>query len=435
MSQVLTRPILEVDPANVTELQTRIDDRMRGVLGQYNLALERTERFDLERDELFDRVDSLVGNTPLIHVEDVGSSSILAKVESQNPTENHYDRVFPRTIRRLEEDGIINPGDELIEVTSGSGGRAFAWAAKVLGYRARVLVPPELPQGRVQDMINFGAEVEVTEPGYMSEVSKAYVSRISELETAGYEVTKHKTPDYTVFTAEKDGDRVCFVNHSANEVTVEGFDSIGEEIHEQMPNGEQVDFVVSVMGNGTSTVALSRTMRRHYPEVQLIGLEDERSPRYFSEKHPGEYERLFGRPPEFTQHDMFGSSAPDVRLKYGRPEVVDEIRLANPDERDGVRNEYNQNHSATYEQIGNSSAASLMVARQLAIEHPGSNIVIVFYDKADQYGDEPAFDRSPKFMGDRGRPAGVPTNGWRQQQVGNVALLPATVDEAYQSAA
>ncbi len=186
MSQVTFRPVVpQIDRGNFTELQHRVDDRMRGVLGAYAMDPEQTLAYDLSRDELFGRVESMVGNTPLIHVEDVGDSTILAKVESQNPTENHYDRVFPRTIKKLESDGIVEPGDELIEVTSGSGGRAFAWSARVLGYQARIIVPPELPKARLQDMVNFGAQLEVTQPGYMSEVSKAYVDRIKQLQRAG----------------------------------------------------------------------------------------------------------------------------------------------------------------------------------------------------------------------------------------------------------
>jgi cysteine synthase len=431
MAPVTSHPILpSINPGNFTELQHRIDERMRGVLGEYAMGLEQTVAYKLGRDELFNRVESLVGHTPLIHVEDIGDSSILAKVESQNPTENHYDRVFPRIIKLLEDDGVVVPGNELIEVTSGSGGRAFAWAARVLGYKAHVIIPPELPKARIQDMLNFGAEVEITEPGYMTVVSKVHRARIISMKREGWDVKKHETPDYTVFTAEKDGKRVCFVNHSFNEATVKGFDSIADEIYEQMPEGQKIDYTVSVMGNGTSTAAISRTMKSHYPNVQVIGLEDERSPHYFGQKYPGEYERRFGEPAEFVQHDMFGSSAPGVTLKYGNVDAVDDIRLANPDERNEARDNYNQGRSG-YEQIGNSSAASLVAARKLALEHPGSNIVILFYDKADQYGTQPTIATNLRFMYDRPRPDGVPRHGWRQKGVGSIALMPRTVREAH----
>jgi cysteine synthase len=416
-----------------TELQARVDDRMRGLLGEYSLMREVTVPYQLEREDLYGRVDSMVGHTPLLFVEEVEGSKILAKVESQNPTENHYDRVFPLTIRTLEQDGVIKPGDELVEVTSGSGGRAFAWAAKVLGYKATVLIPPTLPAGRVQDMINFGANVEVVEPvsgeqGYMDTVSREYGERIKELEADGWTISKHVTRKYFVINATKDGQTKCFVNHSANPVTVDGFEKIGDEISEQLPLGDRVDYIVSVMGNGTSTTALSRSMRRHHPEVKVIGVEDQRSPRYYAEKHPGRYEAEFGRPVEYAQHDMFGSSAPDVRLRYGKVDVVDAVRLSDPDVRNTIRDEYNARKPG-YEKIGNSSAASLDVARQLAKENPGSTIVVVFYDKADQYG-APVIDRSPKFLYDRTRPEGVPRRGWRQKQVSDISQLPRSISQA-----
>jgi cysteine synthase A len=431
MPHTLGQPLIPaIATENFTELQHRNDGRVRGILGEYAPVPERTLAYDLDRTELFERVESLTGNTPLIHIEDIAGSSILAKVESQNPTENHYDRVFPATIKKLEADGVITPGDELVEVTSGSGGRAFAWATRVLGYKAHIIVPPELPKARLQDMINFGAKLEVTEPGYMREVSKVYVERMAELEQQCYEIIKHKTPDYTVFTATKDGRRLCFVNHSANELSVKGFDSIGDEIYTQMPEGKEVDFVVSVMGNGTSTTALSRTLRKHYPNIRIVGLEDQRSPYYFEQKYPGEYEKLFGHPLEFSQHDMFGSSAPGVKLKYGNADTVDEVRLTDPEERDRAQEAYNR-HRPNYEKIGNSSAASLVAARHLAEDHPGSTIVIIFYDKADQYGSRPLTATRMKFLYDRPRPHGIPKYGWRQQRVGSIALMPQTIDQAY----
>jgi cysteine synthase len=425
------RPLLPpIEDRNFTELQHRIDDRMRGVLGEYDIAPEKTLAFDLDGEELFARTESLISNTPLIHVEDVNGAHILAKVESQNPTENHYDRAYPRTIKRLQDDKVIEPGDELIECTSGSAGRAFAWAAQVLGYRSRILVPPELPKARLQDMINFGAEIEVTDPGYMKAVSKAYVARIKKLQSAGL-VDKHETPDYMVFAGiDESGQRVCFVNHSANEITIEGFDGIGNEIAEQMPADQKVDFLISVMGNGTSTTALARTIRQHYPGVQVIGLEDEGSPYYFEQKYPGEYERRFGRAPEFTQHDMFGSSAFGIRLKYGNADMVDEVWLSNSTVRNEARDVHNKDRKG-YEQIGNSSAASLVVARQLAAQNPDSNIVIIFYDKADQYGESPVIASQVRFLYDRIRPVGVPPRNWKQQQVGSIALMPQSTEQAY----
>ena len=170
-------------------------------------------------------------------------------------------------------------------------------------------------------------------------------------------------------------------------------------------------------------------MRRLYPDVKIAGLEDERSPHYFEMKYPGEYERKFGKPVEFTPHDMFGSSAPGVKLRFGKVDTVDEVRLSNPAERDQAQAAYNAG-KRNFEKIGKSSAAGLVIARQLAAEHPGSNILTLFYDKADQYGDEPLIATRTRFMYDRPMAEGVIGSSWRQQRVGSVALLPKTIGEA-----
>ena len=110
MVETLEPLIPQIPDDRYTELQHRLDGRISGILAPHSLS----PSYDLPRHELFDRFESTVGNTPLLHIEDVAGSSILAKVESQNPTENHYDRVFERTIRQLERDDVITPGDELI---------------------------------------------------------------------------------------------------------------------------------------------------------------------------------------------------------------------------------------------------------------------------------------------------------------------------------
>lgn len=74
----------------------------------------------------YENLEDLIGRTPLLGLTATHGSKILAKLESQNPTESHYDRVYVQTLRELERRKVIKPGDDLYEVTSGSAGISFA---------------------------------------------------------------------------------------------------------------------------------------------------------------------------------------------------------------------------------------------------------------------------------------------------------------------
>lgn len=409
-----------------TTFQRRLVQR-EGAAGILPPSLLTTPK---ERQDQYERLDQMIGHTPLLRVHnDPNGSVVLAKVESHNPSESHYDRAYLATLRRLEDDGVITPGDELLEITSGSAGTSFAWLCSRLGYKARIIVPPELPQGRVQEMINFGAIVERSKPGYVPE---AAIEMRDEIIKNKKTREKHQTEDYNVITFQKENSqRVCVVNHSANRLTPNAFRAIGEEVVDILPKDVKIDFAVSVLGNWTSTTGLVESLRKHYPDVKMIGIEDVRNPNYFDEKYPGEYEKRYSKPPEFGQHDSYGASARGTHLDFVDVDSLDEIVLVDPTDRDRVGEEYNYYHNNIVETIGNTSAGSLSEAKQIAKAHPGSTVLILFYDKADRYGepvriagDDSYTTRPTNQVRERAR---LPGLGWRQVRVKSLQDLPTSL--------
>ncbi|HEX4858846.1 MAG TPA: pyridoxal-phosphate dependent enzyme, partial [Usitatibacteraceae bacterium] len=94
-------------------------------------------------------IESAIGNTPLVRLQRIpgragvpSSTTILAKLEGNNPAGSVKDRPAMSMIVRAEARGTIRPGDTLIEATSGNTGIALAMAAAIKGYRM-VLVMPE----------------------------------------------------------------------------------------------------------------------------------------------------------------------------------------------------------------------------------------------------------------------------------------------------
>ena len=109
-------------------------------------------------------LEDVIGATPLVRLQRVGADGaqargnvILGKLEGNNPAGSVKDRPAISMIRRAEERGDIQPGDTLIEATSGNTGIALAMAAAIRGYRMVLIMPEDLSIERAQTMKAFGA--------------------------------------------------------------------------------------------------------------------------------------------------------------------------------------------------------------------------------------------------------------------------------------
>ena len=110
-------------------------------------------------------LEGFVGNTPLIRLQRIGGDSsnvLLAKLEGNNPAGSVKDRPALSMIANAEARGDIEPGDTLIEPTSGNTGIALAMVAAVRGYRMILVMPEHLSEERRQTMAAFGAQIILT---------------------------------------------------------------------------------------------------------------------------------------------------------------------------------------------------------------------------------------------------------------------------------
>jgi cysteine synthase B len=111
---------------------------------------------------LYRTIEDYIGNTPLVQVSriaDLGSNTLLLKLEGNNPAGSVKDRPAISMIRRAQERGTIRPGDILIEATSGNTGIALAMAAAIRGYRITLIMPESASLERRAVMKAFGAEI------------------------------------------------------------------------------------------------------------------------------------------------------------------------------------------------------------------------------------------------------------------------------------
>jgi [CysO sulfur-carrier protein]-thiocarboxylate-dependent cysteine synthase len=108
-----------------------------------------------------------IGNTPLVELKRLSPNPdvrIYVKLESYNPTGSVKDRVARSMIERAEEDGLIAPGQTILEPTSGNTGISLAMICSRKGYPLKVVMPDNVTAERTQLLRMYGADI-VYSPG------------------------------------------------------------------------------------------------------------------------------------------------------------------------------------------------------------------------------------------------------------------------------
>src|SRR5499427_6998821 len=107
---------------------------------------------------------NLVGNTPLLALscEDRGRRrTVYAKAEYMNLTGSIKDRMALYILEEALRDGRLEPGDTIVEATSGNTGIAFAAIGRALGCKVRILMPDWMSRERRDLIATFGARIDV----------------------------------------------------------------------------------------------------------------------------------------------------------------------------------------------------------------------------------------------------------------------------------
>lgn len=119
----------------------------------------------MARDAIADSILDLVGGTPMVRLRklpEAGDAEVVVKLESFNPAGSVKDRVALGMIEAAERDGRLEPGDTIVEPTSGNTGIGLALAAAVKGYRLILTMPDNASMERRRILEHYGAQVVLT---------------------------------------------------------------------------------------------------------------------------------------------------------------------------------------------------------------------------------------------------------------------------------
>ncbi len=194
-------------------------------------------------------IDQLIGNTPLVRVQrlEVGDNRLLLKLEGQNPAGSVKDRPALSMIRHAEARGEIQPGDALIEATSGNTGIALAMVAAILGYRMTLIMPESMSEERRASMAAYGARlILVSEEEGMEGARDLALAMQARGE--GHVLDQFSNPD----------------NPRAH------YESTGPEIWRDT-HGE-VTHLVSAMGTTGTIMGTGRYLKAQNPAIEVVGV-------------------------------------------------------------------------------------------------------------------------------------------------------------------
>ncbi|MBM6551640.1 cysteine synthase CysM [Marinomonas ostreistagni] len=283
-------------------------------------------------------IESIIGNTPVVKLQRLNtrsSNTILLKLEGQNPAGSVKDRPALNMIAQAELRGEIQPGDSLIEATSGNTGIALAMAAAIKGYTMHLIMPDNMSQERKSAMSAYGAVLHLVSKEEGMERARDLALEM-QAEGKGKVLNQFGNDD----------------NPSAH------YTSTGPEIWQQTQG--TVTHFVSSMGTTGTIMGISKYLKEQNPEIQIVGLQ------------PSE-----------------GSSIPGIRRwpKEYLPTIFDESRVDQVMDIEQQEAEVIMRRLAQEEGIfcGVSSGGAVSAALRLSEQVENATIVVIICDRGDRY--------------------------------------------------
>jgi len=297
-----------------------------------------------------------IGHTPLVrlnHVTDGAKATILAKIEGRNPAYSVKCRIGASMVWDAEKRGVLKPGRELIEPTSGNTGIALAFVAAARGYPITLTMPETMSIERRKVLVALGANLVLTDG------AKGMAGSISKAE----EVVASDPSRYLMLQQ--------FKNPANPEIH---FRTTGPEIWDDTDGA--IDVLVSGIGTGGTISGVSRYIKKEKrKKILSVGIEPTNSPVIT--------QHLAGQPMKPGPHKIQGLGAgfiPDT-LDLS---MVDRVELVSNEESIEMARRLAR-EEGILGGISCGAAAAVAVRLGKAPEFAGKTIVTVLPDAAERY--------------------------------------------------
>lgn len=303
--------------------------------------------------KIYDDNSLSIGRTPLVKINRLNKTkaTILAKIEGRNPAYSVKCRIGAAMIWDAEQKGLLTPGKEIIEPTSGNTGIALAYVAASKGYPITLTMPETMSLERRKLLKVFGANLVLTEgpkgmPGAIAKAKEIYES----------------DPKKYVLMQQFENP----ANPAIHEKTT------GPEIWDDTEG--QIDILISGVGTGGTLTGIGRYIKKTKGKaIQIVAVEPVESPVITQtmngqEVKPGPH-KIQGIGAGFVPKNLDVSLIDSVEKVSSEESIAMARRLA---QEEGIIS-------------GISCGAAMVAALRVAENNPGKNIVVILPDSGERY--------------------------------------------------
>lgn len=207
------------------------------------------------KNQVFDNVLDLVGNTPLIKLNTITSEfegQYFAKVEAFNPGHSSKDRIALYIIEQAEKQGILKPGDTIIETTSGNTGFSLAMVSIIKGYDCVLAVSSKSSADKIDMLKTMGAKVYVCPANVSADDPRSY-----------YQVAKRLHDEIK---------GSVYINQYFNELNIDAhYKTTGPEIWNQTEG--KITHLVACSGTGGTISGIAKYLKEQNSNINIIGVD------------------------------------------------------------------------------------------------------------------------------------------------------------------
>lgn len=294
---------------------------------------------------LFKNALELVGNTPILKVNNLigeDAAEVYVKLEKFNPGGSVKDRAALGMIERAEQEGILKPGDVIVEPTSGNTGVAIAMIGRLKGYKVIITMPETMSKERRDAIRAYGAELVLTEG---AKGMKGAIDKAEEL-----------VAEHGYFMPQQ------FLNTANPE---KHYETTAVEILNDIPD---LDAFVAGVGTGGTISGIGKKIRELKSDVHIIAVEPSKS-QVLSGGQPG-------------PHKIQGIGAGFVPEIYDK-DVVSEVIPVSDENAFATAKEYASNEGIL---VGISTGAALYAGIEVAKKlGKGKKVLVIAPDGGEKY--------------------------------------------------